>query len=196
MARLADLGAQYLRKLCAEVLGLRQNSTVLNIADTSSRSGRETAARMVELIGEPTCPKVLSGQTAGNEFTRLTMDFMQEAFLKLDHVRPGSWFFAMNPSEDGGSRIEISASSSTQAQSSAQATSPTRTRTTAEYSTLWVCLPQAQIPPDCFVDTVATECDTLITSSARYGASSKSSSVWSFSSVDARAQMTPTSATS
>lgn len=99
MARFGDLRTQYHRNLCAEVLGVRQNSTVMNIADTSSRSSREIAARMVELIGEATCPNVLSGQTAGNEFTRLTMEFLKESFVKLGHIRPGSWSFAMNPSE-------------------------------------------------------------------------------------------------
>jgi hypothetical protein len=99
MAVLADLRADYLRRMCAEVLGLRQNSSALNIADTSSASSREIAARMVELIGHPTCTTVLSGQTAGNEFTRLTMQFLQAAFSKLGHLRPGDWFFAMNPSE-------------------------------------------------------------------------------------------------
>ena len=27
------------------------------------------------------------------------MDFLKRAFLRLDHLRPGSWYFAMNPSE-------------------------------------------------------------------------------------------------
>lgn len=99
MALLADLRAGYHRALCAEVLGAREDSSVYNIADSSSASSVAIAARMVELIGENTCPTPLAGQTAGNEFTRITMGFLQRAFFRLDHVRPGSWWLAMNPSE-------------------------------------------------------------------------------------------------
>lgn len=99
MGLLADLRAVYLRRLCAEVLGARERSSVYNIADSGSQSSVKIAARMVDLIGEPTCPSPLPGQTAGNEFTRITMEFLRDAFLELGHIRPGSWFFAMNPSE-------------------------------------------------------------------------------------------------
>lgn len=99
MAVLADLRADYLQRLCAEVLGVRNDSAILNIADRSSKSSTKIASRMVELIGYPTCPNVLPSQTAGNEFTRLTMEFLQAAFPKLGHLRPGDWFFAMDPSE-------------------------------------------------------------------------------------------------
>jgi hypothetical protein len=54
---------------------------------------------MVELIDQPLCATVLTGQTAGNEFTRITMNFLRQAFQELNHLRPGSWLFAMNPSE-------------------------------------------------------------------------------------------------
>jgi hypothetical protein len=54
---------------------------------------------MVELINQPLCSTVLTGQTAGNEFTRITMDFLRRAFGELNHLRPGGWLFAMNPSE-------------------------------------------------------------------------------------------------
>ena len=101
MAILADLREDYQRCLCAEVLGARSGSTILNIADRSSKASTEIAARMVELLGHPTCQTVLAGQTAGNEFTRLTMGFLRSAFSKLAHLRPGDWFFAMNPSEAG-----------------------------------------------------------------------------------------------
>jgi hypothetical protein len=99
MALLADLRTGYHRALCTELLGARSGTTVFNIADSGSPSSIAIAAKMVELIGQPTCPTPLAGQTAGNEFTRITMDFLQKAFLELDHVRPGSWFWAMNPSE-------------------------------------------------------------------------------------------------
>jgi hypothetical protein len=99
MALLAALRASYHRTLCAEVLGARENSAVYNIADSSSRSSVRIAERIVQLIAEPTCSEVLSPQKAGNEFTRITMEFLQVAFGRLDHIRPGSWSWAMNPSE-------------------------------------------------------------------------------------------------
>ncbi len=99
MGLLADLRVRYHQNLCSDLLGAREGSAVYNIADSGSPSSIAIAARMVDLIGEPTCQTPLAGQTAGNEFTRITMEFLQGAFLRLDHVRPGSWFFAMNPSE-------------------------------------------------------------------------------------------------
>lgn len=99
MAVLADLRGDYQRHLCAEVLGTRSESRILNIADGSSKASREIATRMVELLGHPTCQTTLAGQTVGNEFTRLTMEFLRSAFSRLAHLRPGDWFFAMNPSE-------------------------------------------------------------------------------------------------
>jgi NgoMIV restriction enzyme len=99
MALLADLRVEYHRSLFGEVLGARDGSTVYNIADSGSPSSVAIAARMVELIGQPTCPNPLPGQTAGNEFTRITLEFLEIAFRRLDHVRPGSWRWAMNPSE-------------------------------------------------------------------------------------------------
>jgi hypothetical protein len=99
MGLLADLRAKYHRKLFAEVLGAREGSPVYNIADRGSPSSVAIAARIVELVDQPTCPNPLPGQTAGNEFTRITMEFLQDSFLQLDHIRPGSWFLAMNPSE-------------------------------------------------------------------------------------------------
>jgi hypothetical protein len=99
MALLADLRASYHQELCAGVLGAREGSTVYNIADSGSPSSVAIAARIVELIGQPTSSNPLPGQTAGNEFTRITLGFLENAFRKLDHVRPGSWRWAMNPSE-------------------------------------------------------------------------------------------------
>ncbi len=90
MGLLADLRAEYHRKLCGEVLGAREGSDVYNIADSGSPSSVAIAARMVELIGQPTCPNPLPGQTAGNEFTRITLEFLERAFRHLDHVRPGA----------------------------------------------------------------------------------------------------------
>ncbi len=106
MAVLADLREEYQRRLCAEVLGVRSKSSILNIADKGSKSSIETAARMVELLGHPTCLTALPGQTAGNEFTRLTMDYLKSAFSTLTHLRPGDWRFAMNPSESAIARFE------------------------------------------------------------------------------------------
>jgi hypothetical protein len=106
MALLSELRQRYHHELCKQVVGARAGSSVFNIADSGSESSVAIAAKMVELIGEPTCQTPLPGQTAGNEFTRITMEFLQASFPRLDHVRPGSWFFAMNPSETNIARFE------------------------------------------------------------------------------------------
>lgn len=95
---LADLRRQYHQTLCAEILGRRADGTI-NTADSGSVASRGLAERWAELINQPLCSTPLSGQTAGNEFTRVTMEYLRGAFAQLAHLRPGDWFFAMNPSE-------------------------------------------------------------------------------------------------
>lgn len=102
---LVNLRGAYHLQLCSEVLGERADGSI-NVADTSNPSSRALARRMAELIGQPLCPTPLTGQTAGNEFTRITMEFLEAAFGKLSHLRPGEFFFAMNPSDARIARFE------------------------------------------------------------------------------------------
>lgn len=50
-------------------------------------------------MGFPPCPAPPVGQTAGSRFTLATRDFLETAFGRLGHLRPGTWFYVTNPSE-------------------------------------------------------------------------------------------------
>jgi hypothetical protein len=89
-----ELRRAYHRKICAEILGFRRDSNVLNIADVSSRTSIELAAAMFLRMGFPACSETKSGQTAGTLFTQLTLEFVQAAFSRLAHLRPGHWQFS------------------------------------------------------------------------------------------------------
>ncbi len=71
-------------------------SGVASNADTSSRSSKAIAKKMIDILtGEQhhivqTASKI-SGQTLGKQFELLTMEFLQETFPKLASIRPGQW---------------------------------------------------------------------------------------------------------
>ena len=69
---------------------------VASNADTSSRSSKAIARRIVDILVNEQCHTVstvdkISGQTLGKQFAILTMDFLREAFPNLQNLRPGHW---------------------------------------------------------------------------------------------------------
>lgn len=91
---LAKLRRQYHRELCAQVLGARAGERLIyNIADSSSPPSIAVSEAMVKAIDLPTCRTSSAGQTAGSLFTVLTKGFLEQAFTKLQHIRPGEWEF-------------------------------------------------------------------------------------------------------
>lgn len=71
---------------------LRFNSQgVPNFADTSSKASSNIAKRIVaKLEGEVNVGQV-AGQTSGKLFEDLVLEFLQETFARLGHLRPGTW---------------------------------------------------------------------------------------------------------
>jgi hypothetical protein len=97
---LADLRRNYHERLCREILGYRPGTAIYNIADGGSAASVGLAQGMADAIGFPpasTPPQ--SGQTAGSMSTLATRDFLERAFARLSHLRPGTWFWVTNPSE-------------------------------------------------------------------------------------------------
>jgi len=84
---------QYHQNLCANVLGMRSGDKVPNIADVSSKSSRMLAELMVVRMDHPLCPSPPVGQKAGSLFGRYTAQFVEEAFDRLRHLRPGKWVY-------------------------------------------------------------------------------------------------------
>lgn len=86
--------SQARKKFHAAVLvGLvRFNSLgVPNFADTSSKASSNIAKRIVEKMeGEVSIGQV-AGQTSGKLFEDLVLEFIQDSFGRLGHLRPGTW---------------------------------------------------------------------------------------------------------
>lgn len=60
-------------------------------ADSSSRTSRNIAARLVEKLGGAAEGERLAGQMSGNQFEDVTWSFLAETFPMLRHLRPGDW---------------------------------------------------------------------------------------------------------
>ncbi len=91
---LFELRNEYLRKICKNILGYRPKSKILSVADAGSNTSIALAAGMVARMGHPICTKPKSGQTSGTLFTQFTLEFLESAFGKLKHLRPGNWSFS------------------------------------------------------------------------------------------------------
>lgn len=82
---------RYHKNLCENVLGLRSTEAVPNIADVSSKSSRILADLMTTKMGHSLCSKPPVGQRAGALFGHYTAGYVQTAFERLNHLRPGTW---------------------------------------------------------------------------------------------------------
>jgi hypothetical protein len=97
---LAGLRLQFHERLCGEVLGYRSGTTIYNVADRGSVASVALAQGMADAMGFPPAPNPPhSGQTAGSLFTLEIRDFLEGAFERVNHLRPGKWFWVTNPSE-------------------------------------------------------------------------------------------------
>lgn len=99
-----DLRDAYLKRLCTEkVLGMRDG--VFNIADKGSDSSKVIAARLVGTLQKRLDCKVVEsafpGQTLGTAFATYTKDYLDAAFARLRHIRPGDWFMSTTQSSRG-----------------------------------------------------------------------------------------------
>src|SRR3712207_4257346 len=64
---------------------------VPNFADASSKASSNIAKRLVSKIeGEVSIGRV-AGQTSGKVFEDLVLEFIQDCFGRLGHLRPGIW---------------------------------------------------------------------------------------------------------
>ncbi|MFZ5949634.1 MAG: NgoMIV family type II restriction endonuclease [Candidatus Rifleibacteriota bacterium] len=70
---------------------IRIDGDNLNFADTSSRLSKLFAASIVHEIGLKAINGKMPGQTAGQLFENKVKEFLEKAFGKLNHLRPGRW---------------------------------------------------------------------------------------------------------
>lgn len=100
MGVFADLRREYHSRLCRDILGYRSGTEIYNVADGSNAASVALAQGMADAIGlPPAAAAPPSGQTAGSLFTLATRDFLEAAFQRVSHLRPGSWLYVTNPSE-------------------------------------------------------------------------------------------------
>ena len=93
MGQIENLRLGYHQQICTQLL--RQNDEVPNNADRGSRSSIQIAQGIIENIGIDLGDEDLPVQTAGRLFEELTMDFLNESFGSLNHLRPGDWEFTV-----------------------------------------------------------------------------------------------------
>ncbi|HEY59017.1 MAG TPA: restriction endonuclease [Anaerolineae bacterium] len=95
----ATLRRAYHRQLCQQVLALDSRG-VPNNADRHSRASRAIAQNLWQIV----CAKVsvtpptrqVPGQTVGRAFETATRTYLEQAFGRLQHLRPGRWHFTVS----------------------------------------------------------------------------------------------------
>ena len=76
-------------------LSLNETGVVSN-ADTSSKASRAIARKIVDIMVSEqnhtaNIVNKISGQTLGNQFELITMEFLKQTFPYLQNLRPGQW---------------------------------------------------------------------------------------------------------
>jgi len=106
--KLYDLRVEYHRKILRELLGRRGGSRVFSNADSGSKASRDIAERVASKLevqtGNKSCGRLPSEQTVGNVFARFTAEFLDAAFRRLHHLRPGHWVFSTSQDSKGISK--------------------------------------------------------------------------------------------
>jgi len=67
------------------------NVGVVSNADSSNATSKAIAKGIAEKLEAETVGERIAGQTSGNQFEGICADFVRETFLKLGHLRPGTW---------------------------------------------------------------------------------------------------------
>jgi len=89
LSLISDARAKFHAALLANLYVLDGNGRPSN-ADKSQKTSSSIAGHVAAALGVATGPS-LSAQAAGNEFERVTAEFLRSTFLKLTGLRPGEW---------------------------------------------------------------------------------------------------------
>jgi hypothetical protein len=98
---ISDIRSKYHKKICSQLLRIRKNKikgNYPNNADGDSKISVRIAWEIIKLITEKPKYGNISGQEAGNIFEQLTMEFIEDAFTLLNHIRPGKWNYSTHKS--------------------------------------------------------------------------------------------------
>jgi hypothetical protein len=78
------------KALLKDVLTINSAGVASN-ADSGSTASKAIARGIADLLKAETQGERIAGQTSGNRFESICAEFVRETFLKLGHLRPGSW---------------------------------------------------------------------------------------------------------
>ena len=80
----------YHKKLLNSILTLSESGVASN-ADRASNLSKRVAAGIIERLETATVAEKLAGQTSGSEYEILNTEFIEDTFLKLNHIASGTW---------------------------------------------------------------------------------------------------------
>lgn len=87
---IAEARKKYHESLVNQMVLSLNNEGIASNADSSNAPSRAIAQLIAQKLGAKTSPKI-KGQTAGNLFEQITMNFIADTFPQLQHLRPGEW---------------------------------------------------------------------------------------------------------
>lgn len=85
----AEARKKFHAALLESILTINSADVVSN-ADSSNATSKKIAKGIADLLKAKTGERI-AGQTSGNQFESICADFVRETFLKLKHLRPGTW---------------------------------------------------------------------------------------------------------
>jgi len=94
MPTIQNLRREYQKEICEKAIHMKKGN-IPSMADVSSPLSILLSQKMLTLIGLPTCPTDIKGQTAGKLFEEATKSFLEQSFALLQHLRPGEWRFSV-----------------------------------------------------------------------------------------------------
>jgi hypothetical protein len=89
-ARFAIERTAFHRSLCETILSLNAAGVPSN-ADSGQETSIAIASGIARRLPVDSAADRLAGQTSGSQFEAACAEFIRATFLRLDHLRPGSW---------------------------------------------------------------------------------------------------------
>lgn len=89
-AKFTEARKAFHAKLLETTLTINGDGVVSN-ADSSNTTSKAIAKGIADQLKAETIGERIAGQTSGNQFEGICAGFVRETFLKLAHLRPGSW---------------------------------------------------------------------------------------------------------
>lgn len=81
---------EFHQELLKSTLTISKNGIVSN-ADSSNTASKAIAKGIADMLEVKAVNEKITGQTAGNQFENICANFVRKTFLKLGHLRPGTW---------------------------------------------------------------------------------------------------------